>query len=172
VSHPRHSGLVYARRPVREGNRNVTILMHRVIITARMGLTRPLDKHMTGHAIPLQQELEQMIASAAFWTCPSKRPCFTSENPKFLLTGQANQLIMRHLDVPQEFVLMSDQSSELVELSKLNGDFRRNYGKVLGAFLYLRSVSSARGRSWFWAGLVSFACSVALAWLARHGRTM
>ncbi|MEH2536631.1 MULTISPECIES: hypothetical protein [unclassified Bradyrhizobium] len=64
---------------------------------------------------------------------------------------------------------MSDQSSELVEISKLNGEFRKNYGKLLGAYLYLRSVSAARGRSWFWAGLVSFACSVALAWLARHG---
>jgi hypothetical protein len=64
---------------------------------------------------------------------------------------------------------MSDQCSELVEISKLNGDFRRNYGKVLGAILYLRSINAARGRSWFWAGLVSFACSVGLAWLARHG---
>ena len=63
---------------------------------------------------------------------------------------------------------MSDQSSELVEISKLNGDFRKNYGKLVGAFLYLRSVSAARGRPWFWAGLISFACSVALAWLARH----
>jgi len=74
-------------------------------------------------------------------------------------------------DVSRENV-MSDQCSELVEISKLNGDFRRNYGKVLGAILYLRSVSAARGRSWFWAGLVSFACSVALAWLVRHGWTM
>ncbi len=59
---------------------------------------------------------------------------------------------------------MSDRCSERVEISKLNGDFRRNYGNVLGAILYLRSVSAARGRSWFWAG-------VALAWLARHGWT-
>ena len=66
---------------------------------------------------------------------------------------------------------MSGQSSELVEISKLNGDFRKNYGKLIGAFLYLRSVSAARGRSWFWAGLVSFACSAALAWLARRGWT-
>jgi hypothetical protein len=42
---------------------------------------------------------------------------------------------------------MSDQYSELVEISKLNGDFRRNYGKLIGAFLYLRSISAARGRS-------------------------
>lgn len=41
---------------------------------------------------------------------------------------------------------MSDRSSELVEISKLNGDFKRNYGKLIGAFLYLRSVSAARDR--------------------------
>ena len=64
---------------------------------------------------------------------------------------------------------MSDQCSELVEISKLNGDFKRNYGKLLGAILYLRSLSAARGRSWFWAGLLSFASSCVLAWLARRG---
>jgi hypothetical protein len=78
---------------------------------------------------------------------------------------------MGHLGCFQENVL-PDRCSELVEISKLNGDFRRNYGNVLGAILYLRSVSAARGRSWFWAGMVSFACSVALAWMARHGWTI
>jgi hypothetical protein len=65
--------------------------------------------------------------------------------------------------------VMSDQSSELVEISKLNGDFRKNYGKLIGAYLYLRSVSAARGRSLVWTGLISIACSAALAWLARQG---
>lgn len=59
--------------------------------------------------------------------------------------------------------------SELSKIAKLNGDFRRNYGALLGAFLYLRSISAARGRSWFWAGLASFLCSAALGWLDRHG---
>lgn len=48
VSHPQQGGLVYARRSVREGGRNVTILMHRVII-ARMGLKRPSKKHFVDH---------------------------------------------------------------------------------------------------------------------------
>lgn len=60
-------------------------------------------------------------------------------------------------------------SSELSKIAKLNGDFRRNYGTLLGAFLYLRSISAARGRSWFLTGLASVACSAALAWLTRHG---
>lgn len=59
-------------------------------------------------------------------------------------------------------------SSELSKIAKLNGDFRRNYGTLLGAFLYLRSISAARGRSWFWAGMASLLGSAALGWLAKH----
>jgi hypothetical protein len=61
-----------------------------------------------------------------------------------------------------------DQPSELVEISKLNGDFKKNYGILIGAYLYLRSVSAARGRSFFWTGLISMVWSVALAWSAKH----
>ena len=64
---------------------------------------------------------------------------------------------------------MNDRSSELVEISKLNGDFRRNYGKLIGAFLFLRSISAARGRSLLWSGVISIVCSAALAWLGRCG---
>ena len=64
---------------------------------------------------------------------------------------------------------MSDQSSELVEISKLNGDFRKNYGKLIGAFLYLRSVSAARGRPMLCAGVIAVIMSGGLAWLAKHG---
>lgn len=60
-------------------------------------------------------------------------------------------------------------SSELSKIAKLNGDFRRNYGTLLGAFLYLRSISAARGRSWVWAGLISLVCSMAMTWLGKHG---
>lgn len=40
-------------------------------------------------------------------------------------------------------------SSDLVEISKLNGEFKKNYGTIIGACLYLRSISAARGRSFF-----------------------
>jgi len=63
----------------------------------------------------------------------------------------------------------AETPSELSTIAKLNGDFRKNYGTLLGAFLYLRSISAARGRSWFWAGLASLLCSVALGWLGKHG---
>ena len=63
---------------------------------------------------------------------------------------------------------MSEQYSDLVEISKLNGDFRKNYGKVLGAILYLRSVSAARGRSLFWSGLTVIILS-GLALMGRMG---
>jgi hypothetical protein len=49
VSHPLHGGLVYARRSVREGDRNVTVLMHRVIILERMKIERPSPKHFVDH---------------------------------------------------------------------------------------------------------------------------
>jgi hypothetical protein len=62
----------------------------------------------------------------------------------------------------------SDSSSDLVEISKLNGSFKRNYGSLIGAYLYLRSVSAARGGSFFWTGLISIVCSAALNWLLRY----
>jgi hypothetical protein len=64
---------------------------------------------------------------------------------------------------------MFNPRSELVEISKLNGDFKKNYGKLIGAYLYLRSISAARGRSLFWTGVIWTACSAALAWLSRQG---
>jgi hypothetical protein len=63
---------------------------------------------------------------------------------------------------------MFDQSSELVAISKLNGDFKKNYGKLIGAFLYLRSISAARGRSVLWSGLLLALLSVGLTWLQKH----
>jgi hypothetical protein len=59
--------------------------------------------------------------------------------------------------------------SELVEISKLNGSFKRNYGKFLGAYLYLYSIRAARRRSIMQTGVISIACSIALAWMMRHG---
>ena len=64
---------------------------------------------------------------------------------------------------------MSNQPSELVEISKLNGDFKKNYGKLIGAYLYLRSVSAARGRAYLWYGLLFTVFSTLATWLERHG---
>jgi hypothetical protein len=64
---------------------------------------------------------------------------------------------------------MSAQFSELAETSKLNGDFKKNYGMLVGAYLYLRSISAARGRSSFWTGLISIVWSGALGWLGKYG---
>ena len=63
----------------------------------------------------------------------------------------------------------AETSSELSKIAKLNGDFKRNYGTVLGALLYLRSINAARGRTWPWTALFAVACSAVLTWLARHG---
>lgn len=48
VSH-KGGGLVYARRSIRVGDRNETVLMHRVIITERMGIERPSLHHFVDH---------------------------------------------------------------------------------------------------------------------------
>lgn len=64
---------------------------------------------------------------------------------------------------------MAEEASELSKIAKLNGDFQKNYGTCIGAFLYLRSISAARGRSLFLAGLASIASSFVIAWVTKHG---
>ena len=64
---------------------------------------------------------------------------------------------------------MSKPVSELVEISKLNGDFKLNYGTLIGAFLYLRSISAARRRSFLWNGPLLALASAGLAWVGKHG---
>ena len=59
-----------------------------------------------------------------------------------------------------------EPASELVEIAKRNGDFKRNYGTLVGAYLYLRSPSAVRGRSFVWTGLILTALSSMLAWLS------
>jgi hypothetical protein len=44
--------------------------------------------------------------------------------------------------------------SELVEISKLNGSFSKNYGRFREAYRYLCSIKAGGGRSFFWAGVV------------------
>jgi hypothetical protein len=57
---------------------------------------------------------------------------------------------------------MSKQCSELVAIAKLNGDFQKSYGRVIGAVLYLRSIAATGGRRVIWPGL-SFAVLSAMA---------
>jgi len=44
----KYGQLIYARRSIRCGDSNVTILMHRVVIE-RMGLVRPSETHFVDH---------------------------------------------------------------------------------------------------------------------------
>jgi hypothetical protein len=63
---------------------------------------------------------------------------------------------------------MSEPVSELVDLCKLNGDFKRNYGKLIGAFLFLRAVSAARGRRVLWSSIFAAIIFAGTMWLERH----
>lgn len=59
------------------------------------------------------------------------------------------------------------ETSDLSRIAKLNGDFKRNYGTLLGAFLYLRSISAVRGRSWVWGGLLAAGLAAGATWLQK-----
>jgi hypothetical protein len=61
----------------------------------------------------------------------------------------------------------SQQLSDLVEIARRNGDFEKNYGTLIGAFLYLRSLNAARGRPFYWLGAICALLSAALPWLAK-----
>jgi hypothetical protein len=61
------------------------------------------------------------------------------------------------------------QHTDLVEIARRNGDFRRNYGILIGAFLYLRSLNAARGRPFYWLALLCALLSAALSWLDKLG---
>jgi hypothetical protein len=61
-------------------------------------------------------------------------------------------------------------NSDLVEIAKRNGDFRRNYGLWMGAFLYLRSIRAARPRLSWWQALTASAANYVGPLLAVMGR--
>lgn len=65
-------------------------------------------------------------------------------------------------------MMTDDTPSELSKIAKLNGDFRRNYGTLLGAFLYLRSISAARKAS-NWGGLIVAFATAILTCVVKHG---
>jgi hypothetical protein len=64
---------------------------------------------------------------------------------------------------------MSDRSSELVEILRFNGNLKQNYGKLIGAYLFLHSINAVRRPSYFWRGLLFAIFSAGLAWLQGHG---
>ena len=59
--------------------------------------------------------------------------------------------------------------SDVVEIAKRNGDFRRNYGILVGAFLYLRSLRAAARQPKSWVGLAVAVLTAALAVWAKVG---
>ncbi|ODM79637.1 hypothetical protein [Bradyrhizobium elkanii] len=57
------------------------------------------------------------------------------------------------------------RSSDLVEIARRSGEFRKHYGVVLGALLYLSSISAARPRSIWWSGVLTALIGAAAIWL-------
>lgn len=66
---------------------------------------------------------------------------------------------------------MSDDSRNvsLIEVVKRNGDFRKNYGRAIGAFLFLRAVSAARGRTVLGSAMAAIVTAAFAAGLQRYG---
>jgi hypothetical protein len=60
---------------------------------------------------------------------------------------------------------MSEPTSELVAIARLNGEFKRNYGRLIGAILYLSSINAMRRRPFSWIAVCGALVSVGLAWL-------
>jgi hypothetical protein len=55
--------------------------------------------------------------------------------------------------------------SDLVEIAKRNGDFRKNYGVLVGAIRYLRSINAARPRLFWWQALrAGIAAALGVRW--------
>jgi hypothetical protein len=50
-----------------------------------------------------------------------------------------------------------------------NGDFRKNYGLLIGAYLYALSLKAARGRSFPWISALLTFLAAGLGWIAKHG---
>jgi hypothetical protein len=63
----------------------------------------------------------------------------------------------------------ASRTSDIVEIAKRNGDFRRNYGILVGAFLYLRSLHAAARQPKSWVGLAIALLTAALAVWAKFG---
>ena len=57
--------------------------------------------------------------------------------------------------------------SDLVAISKLNGEFRKNYGTLVGAYLYLRTINAA-SRARLGCGWILAALSTAFSWVRIH----
>ena len=57
--------------------------------------------------------------------------------------------------------------SDFVELIRRNGDLRKNYGALIGAFLYLRSLSAVRSRPFSWVALILGIIAAVLPWVAK-----
>ena len=58
-----------------------------------------------------------------------------------------------------------EPASDLVEIARQNGEFRKNYGPWLGALLYWLSIKATRPRSFLWQGLVAVAIGAVGLWI-------
>jgi hypothetical protein len=61
------------------------------------------------------------------------------------------------------------KNSDLVEIAKRNGDFRKNYGPIIGAILYWRSIGATRPRLPWWNAPIIALLTVVAGWRSTGG---
>jgi hypothetical protein len=64
---------------------------------------------------------------------------------------------------------MSIPTSELIAIARLNGEFKRHYGRLIGAVLYLTSINAARRRPLLWPAVWGALLSAGVAWIKQRG---
>lgn len=65
--------------------------------------------------------------------------------------------------IPREETAVSD----LVEIAKRNGEFRKNYGLLLGGLLYWLSIRATRPRPVLWSGVAAAGVATLAYWAKR-----
>lgn len=60
-------------------------------------------------------------------------------------------------------------NSAVIEIVRRNGDFRKNYGLIIGGYLYLRSIHAVSGRSLPWGSFVAITATLLTAWIRKYG---
>jgi hypothetical protein len=93
----------------------------------------------------------------------SENPNFTRLSPQAMLERSG-----QHGGRANEMPAVSDRDvthSDSVEIAKRNGDFRKNYGVLIGAILYQHLINAARPRLfWSQALLATLAAACGFWW--------
>ena len=93
-----------------------------------------------GQGVPLDAHGEAVSSSRRSWY--SDRLLSGSRGAKSSLAPSGKTVVYEVPGFFRQETPLCPHPSELVAIARLNGDFHRNYGRLIGAYLYLRSIST------------------------------